>query len=292
MDRSRRFRSVIAAACVLISLLPGCGENRSDQPKAAVPSSNPAASVPEPAQARPLEFSITPRYEVALFLLDEPSDMLTAEATRVIEQVRPEASIVNDFSEQITKAEFLVELLSTEKYTVPDEKYLGYFGRGMTKDQAKAVQSSKHALILVAFSPRDESLSMVRDMEQIVARLQASTGALVYDGETHEMFTGEAWKARRIDTWDGDVPNVRQQIVLHSYPTGQLTRCVSLGMVKFGYPDVAVNEVPRSFSRSMASLVNLLCHTRVERSDDPTASTVALDIDALKHAELRELMIK
>jgi len=75
------------------------------------------------------------------------------------------------------------------------------------------------------------------------------------------------------------LPDVAKHVALHEYRDGELFRVVSLGMVKFGLPDVAVNHVAAGDASPMGTLVNPALQRLVERGklDGPGSLRVSLD---------------
>jgi uncharacterized protein YegJ (DUF2314 family) len=121
----------------------------------------------------------------------------------------------------------------------------------------------------------------------LAAELQRLTGGFLWDEETREAFSPDAW-SRRQQSWTGGVPDARDHVTIHVYRHGDLVRLVTLGMIKFGLPDVAVEDVATSSTRSMGSLVNLTCQLLVEGTELERAGELEVSIDALRCPACRE----
>src|SRR6185436_6357655 len=73
---------------------------------------------------------------------------------------------------------------------------------------------------------------------------------------------------------------------------GELQRAVTLGMAKFGLPDVVVESFTASLSNSMASLVDLVCQTLLERGRLESPGRLTLDVDGLADTDLKKTLIQ
>jgi uncharacterized protein YegJ (DUF2314 family) len=175
-----------------------------------------------------------------------------------------------------------LEQPSIAEFAPPNADSLQYFGRGLSAEDGRAVVASRAVTVIefigAAASANDEykkALSIVRDLAR-------ELGGYVWDEETRNLFTLESF-APRADAFENGVPNAREHVTLHAYRDDELVRIVSLGMVKFGLPDVAVEQVGVSSSTPMANLVNVICQTLVERPSLEQNGALHLSLDALKN---------
>jgi uncharacterized protein YegJ (DUF2314 family) len=140
-------------------------------------------------------------------------------------------------------------------YAPPDPQALGYFGRGLTTEQVEAVQKSPGVLVM-SFSADRENLAKVhQDALEMTAVIAEKAGGLAWDEHTRELYTPEAW-LQRARKKVGDPENLPSHVTIHGYRDGKLVRLVTLGMDKFGLPDLAVNQVSAMLSKSMSHLIN------------------------------------
>jgi hypothetical protein len=177
-----------------------------------------------------------------------------------------------------------VRLPPIDEYAPPDESSLKYSGRGLSPEQTKTLLASK-AVIAVSFLTRDSrDLKTVEQANRLMLRLAEQTGGILWDEETREVFSNDYWKTHRIDTWQDGLPRVAEHITIHLYRPGrrQLLRAITLGMAKFGCPDVVINDLTVGDSQSAGGLINLVCQTLVE-SALPKGKTIAVDVAKLRH---------
>lgn len=173
-------------------------------------------------------------------------------------------------------------------YTPPDVASLKYFGRGLSAAQINALQGTKQALVIDFGHPRQYTMDALRNATTLAAQVAAKTGGLLWDEETREVFTPEKWREMRLSGWTGGVPDISTQITVHAYRHGELVRGISLGMVKFGLPDIAADQYPWSSSKSMGSLINVLAQTLAEGAMVGRDGRIDVDIRKIAHAQVRE----
>lgn len=175
-----------------------------------------------------------------------------------------------------------------ENYKPPDLKSLKYFGRGLSREQADSLQKSECALILDFSYPKQLMQSGLLDAMQLMMALADQTGGILWDDETREAFTPEAWTERRIESWNDGLPDVTKHITIHAYNTGNYIRAISLGMKKFGLPDLVIDEFSWSLNNNMGILVHLLAQSLVEDSKLARNGQYDLNIRRIKHPKVRQ----
>lgn len=172
-------------------------------------------------------------------------------------------------------------------YAAPDVASLKYFGRGLSASQITALQATKQALVIDFGHPKHYTMEALRNATTLAAQVAAKTGGLLWDEETREVFTPEKWRQMRLSAWTGGVPDISSQISVHAYRHGELVRAVSLGMVKFGLPDIAADQYPWSSNKSMGSLINLLAQTLAEGAVVGRDGRIDVDLRKIAHPQVR-----
>src|SRR5262249_13561908 len=87
------------------------------------------------------------------------------------------------------------------EYAPPDIESLKYSGRGLTPELGQAVQKAQEALILDFAHPKESALPALKAANELVEQVARKTGGLVWDAETRELFTPDAWHERRLASW-------------------------------------------------------------------------------------------
>ena len=178
-----------------------------------------------------------------------------------------------------------------QDYRAPSMDMLQRFGRGLSREQAEGLQKADRALIIDFAHPAQQSSAAMLKALQLAQQVARDTNGLLWDEETREVFTPDAWQARRIDSWSGSVPDMSQQTVIHAYRSDTLVRAITLGMAKFGLPDVVVSDFSWSSNRPIGSLVNMFAQALGEGATLPRPGQYDLDLRALRHAAARDPML-
>jgi uncharacterized protein YegJ (DUF2314 family) len=179
-----------------------------------------------------------------------------------------------------------------KEYRAPDMESLQRFGRGISREQAEALQKADKALILDFAHPSQLSSAAMQKALQVTLQVARDTDGLLWDEETREVFSPDEWQKRRIDSWANGLPDVSQHMTIHAYRNGDLVRAISLGMGKFGLPDVVVSDFSWSDNRSMGNLLNAFSQAMVEGITLTQPGQFDMDLRALKHAAARDPMLK
>ncbi|WP_124540874.1 DUF2314 domain-containing protein [Piscinibacter terrae] len=230
------------------------------------------------------------KYQFAIYYIGTPSQAPMTVFRSQLKLTPNAPSVVTTIPDEPTAALVRAKLDDSvqEHYAPPSLEMLHYFGRGLTREQAVAMQAARHALILDFAHPRSMSSSSYRLSLQLTEQVARATGGLVWDEETREVFTVDEWHKRRLDSWEGETPDVLKHTVIHAYKGDKLVRAITLGMAKFGLPDVVVSDFPWSSNRSMGNLINLLAQAMVEGASVGSKGFYDLDIRSIKHASVRQ----
>ncbi len=188
-----------------------------------------------------------------------------------------------------SKPTMLVQLVTDlpRQLPIPSPQHIAYFGRGLDAQQAAALQASKQALLVVFFHPGTEAMARYRPAMALLAETAAQTGGTLWDGNTREAFSLPAWRESRLQAWEGAVPLVRAHTVIHAYKAERGVRAITLGMNKFGMPDVVVDAFAWSDQRAMGNLLLLSAQRLVEGQAIGPGGRWRLDVNEVRHAGMR-----
>jgi hypothetical protein len=137
-------------------------------------------------------------------------------------------------------------------------------GKGLSAAARAAISRPMEATALEFHVPGKDALGALRLAQQLSGALVQRVDGVLVDGETHELFSLEAWKALRM-SWVGPLPAVITQIALRKNGGDATThRLVTFGMAKFGLPDITVTDPPGAAGPPAATRIHLLCQLMVE----------------------------
>lgn len=177
------------------------------------------------------------------------------------------------------------------QYAPPDMQSLQYFGRGLTRNQAEQLQESRQVFIMDFTHNEVHVWEGLRTANRIAEALARETGGLLWDEETREVFTPDEWHRKRAQAWTDGFPNVSDHTTIHAYKSGEYVRTITLGMAKFGLPDVVAEDFSWSLNRTMGHLINLFCQSMAEGAVIDRPGEYDLDIRKIQNGEVRDPQI-
>jgi len=159
---------------------------------------------------------------------------------------------------------------------------------GVATAQTQALQKSKEAFVLQFAHPKEKVWIALRTADLLVEDIARKAGGLVWDEETQDLFSPDAWHEIRLKPWTTDVPDVSSQITVQSFKKDELARAATLGMTKLGLPDIKLDDFPRSSENQVGRLLDLFCQSLAEGAVFEKPDQFNLDIRKIKDSELRE----
>ncbi len=232
-------------------------------------------------------------FEFAIYYLTDPIDKPLAALDELLAQkfksFRRVAKRDDKPAEQVLFARIEADLT---KYRPPGLNSLKNFGRGLTRDQSEGLQKAHKALILNFAYPEEHVWDGMRVALSLTRELAHASAGLIWDEATREVFTPDAWAKRRIADWNDDVPDLSKHLVIHAYQKGEFVRAITLGMEKFGLPDLVIDQSSRSLQRSMGHVMNLFAQALAENSSLPKPGEFDLNFDAIRNPKIREPQVK
>ena len=238
---------------------------------------------PARTPARSLALAERAHYEFAVYYLPQPK----GDPRAAFERLLPGFPGLEP-----TRATVTVPKIDVSSYAPPDPANLKHSGRGLSESQATALQESKSAFALDFSYTPSKGYAALRESGSLLLALARETGGLLWDEETRETFSPEEWERTRVGMWEAGFPDVARHITIHLYRNGTFLRAVTLGMAKFGLPDVAVNDLTASNSDAISSLINLACQTLVERGRPDSNGALQVNVSELKVLAVRERVTK
>ncbi|WP_343728170.1 DUF2314 domain-containing protein [Duganella sp.] len=178
-----------------------------------------------------------------------------------------------------------------KNYPPPSVRMIEYFGRGLSKAQAEALQLAQTALVLEFRAPASPTYAALRAADSLLLQVAEQTGGLIWDEETREIFTTAEWRKRHVDGWQGDVPNIVRHTVIHAYQGDKLIREITLGMAKFGLPDVVISDVAHSQNNQAGNLINILAQALVEGATIGQSGVMTLNLKTIRHDAFRNAQL-
>ncbi len=251
-------------------------------------------TIPSLASAKTLDYQAKyGLYQFALFHLGGKPFLSKAEAETTIAQVLPKAKVVSKFSKKPQTSEIYLDLIDKDlqkKYRPQSLADLKYFGRGLTQSQTQQLQNSKKALVITFVAPSQTIFKNYKKSLELMANFATKCDCVIWDEDTRETYSLRAWQERRLKGWQGELPLVRNHTIIHFYRTGDkgLARLITLGMKKFGLPDLAINNATVSSGKNMGNLINVLTQLMAEKKPISSKGEMVVDLKSIKHTPYRK----
>jgi uncharacterized protein YegJ (DUF2314 family) len=234
------------------------------------------------------------RFQYAVFFLPKPSRDPSLALKQALLQKRLAVKIVE--APPATATEMVVCARTAkdaqQQYRPPELESLTQFSHGISPAQAKALRESQEAFILDFVHPVEDVREGLEVANELAASVAKATGGLVWDAETREMFSPEAWDKKRRTAWSDGYPDVSAHIAVQVKQEGEVVRAVTLGMVKFGLPDIVANGFPWSAQRPVENLVCLLGQAMAEGVTVEKGGKFTLNLRKLKNSKVRDRQIE
>jgi uncharacterized protein YegJ (DUF2314 family) len=178
------------------------------------------------------------------------------------------------------------------QFPPPAPDLLAHFTRGLTAAQAGDVSAAKGVVVFSAMLDDDPTFARMRAGEQLFADVATAQKGFVWDQDTREMFSPEAWKKLRLDGWEGNVPFARHHIAIHQYEfTHNHFRAITLGMVKFGLPDLAVDDIAPAQTVAFDWVLGAVAQALVEGVSPDKKGEMVVDLDGLRNFGARQYFL-
>lgn len=150
-------------------------------------------------------------------------------------------------------ANFRIKPVAPEDFEIPGVKYLNTFGYGFAEDDLLRCASSPRAVQLILSGPPDQIATLYPAAQAVALAAATRMNGYVYDVNAKMVFTPAAYRQVLFNPATFDI---RQHVLVqkYAYETGRF-RAVTLGMAKFGCPEVEARDFSADNSLTVQYLV-------------------------------------
>ncbi len=165
-------------------------------------------------------------------------------------------------SEILNSKDFKVEIKGPEEIPFPNVSYVKTFGFGFTDEDAVECASAGSLLLLTFKSPCKNIFKKNLGMMWLSYLLSKKFDGYIYDLESKELFTNNYYRDFNLKDNFNDL---RIHILVQKYPyTPGSFRIVTLGMAKFGCPDIEIRDFKTTASLSLQRLCYGVCKKLID----------------------------
>ncbi len=169
-----------------------------------------------------------------------------------------------------------------EDFPAPDPDYLSY-SKGINENEIADLQNPKSAVALSFIGPNTDAAEMQRKIAEYIERISSRRSCLIMDYTTYEAFNSESWKTLRLKNLQPENTYIPAHITIHTYRDTEYCRAVTLGMEKFGLPDLSIQNISCKNQASFGSLMNAVVQLWYEQDSIYYDSTMLVDINSIKN---------
>ena len=179
-----------------------------------------------------------------------------------------------------------IHWVSTAECPPPTPESFQYRAVDLTPEEGAAIAQSKRAFGLTFSAPRKRIGSANQQACSLVGDLADAIHGMPWDDECRKLYSAKRWRKERIDSWDDGLPDIRSHVTLDAYRDPDLFRIVSMGMRKFGLPDLVMSQVPAGNTRPAGNLMNACLQALVEGAV-VSQGRLQLVLTGIKHRQAR-----
>lgn len=166
--------------------------------------------------------------------------------------------------------------------STPDMGYVQALSEGFLSEDFKRYEDCDKAVILTFTLDNHPSFNNQEEAARIVYKIAAAFDGYIEDLEARIFYTPDSFSKIVLESWDDNTVVVMDNISMHQYQDDDYLRTVTLGMSKFGLPDIVVQQTTRHHAESIGSIVNIICQTLIENPELSINGSLPLDMNSLK----------
>jgi uncharacterized protein YegJ (DUF2314 family) len=179
-------------------------------------------------------------------------------------------------------------LQGAAQVNAPAVDYLDLKGRGLTAEQKTAIAGAVDAVEIYVHLPERSFAADFAAAHQAVLKSAQELRAAVHDVDTRETFWPDALQARRMGA-ETNRFDVVKHITISMYRNGEHFRAVTLGMRKFGLPELAIGALSSTESGPAGHLMNLIAQRMVEAPLQARKGRIVVRVADMSDPALRKL---
>ncbi len=190
---------------------------------------------------------------------------------------------ISDFDSPIKEPGILVQEQGVNK---PDMRSLQYFGRGFDQSKAERLMKSDYALSFVGAAPFDKEHLLLKKITQCVGEIAEKYDAFIMDVADSLTFTSEAFENIRVAEIAKNSLSA-SQFGVRAYRVETGIRSVSMGLEKFGQPNLVIENFSEQHMNYMDKFFTLLLQYMIESPSRVMPGAVTVDVKNIMNSEVR-----
>ncbi|MEO6994607.1 MAG: DUF2314 domain-containing protein [Lacunisphaera sp.] len=179
------------------------------------------------------------------------------------------------------------EWVEISRFPLPKPDAFELFAVGLEPRDRDRIVASKRTLFLNFTYAKNSTLPAIHTISRFIGTITKDLKAAVWDDENRQILSGAEWTKRRVESWIGEQADVTKHITMHEYRDPDLERIVTLGLRKFGLPDLVLEAISGDYSRPAGNTINYCAQVLLEQGV-PKNHQLVLDLRKIRHSAVRE----
>jgi uncharacterized protein YegJ (DUF2314 family) len=175
----------------------------------------------------------------------------------------------------------------SDEFTPPDTNSIDQFGRNLSKMEKLQLQKYKNVLSFVFRGLPTANYEKQKRINDYIYELVKDKNVVIADFNSYEWFNPQSWFEKRLTNFNDTIKDIVNQIAVHLYRNDEFCRAVTMGMDKFGLPDVSIKDFSCSNSNAYSNLINVVVQTLAENTFVNKDSSLNLDLNSIKNKTLQ-----
>jgi uncharacterized protein YegJ (DUF2314 family) len=193
---------------------------------------------------------------------------------------------ITDINSSINKQSILVKQQSVDELPVPSMQSLQYFGRGFDQSKANRIMESDYSVSFIGVAPFDKDHTLLKKITECVGGIASKYNAFVFDAADSLTFTSDSFEKLRLDEIKKGLYSA-SQFGVRAYRVEKGLRSVSMGLEKFGQPNLVIENFSEHHMSYMDKLFTMVLQSVIESPVKVTPGPMAIDIKHIVNPVVR-----
>ncbi len=205
-----------------------------------------------------------------------------------LSQSFPELIVTDIFNDE-NKTVFIESMKDIQNtFPIVPINSIGYFSKGVPESDYSKLYLIKNALhIALTYNPYSDKQIYQQFLEYLYA-ISISTHGYIWDDESRLLYSQEYWKENIITSFHDNYADIQKHISIHQYQVDASDRSVTLGLRKFGLPDLVIQSSPRSHSTQNGNILSLLGQYFYENPELAVDGSIILKTEDIKNNFIKD----
>lgn len=159
-------------------------------------------------------------------------------------------------------------------------------GRGLTPAVKAALPKTRRVSVVNAAMPL--GITPLLEVSKVMAAFAHATGGVLWDEEAQDYLSAEAWKTRRIDSWEKGLPHASMNYTVFVDTVGKSLELKSAGLRHLGLPELELKNISPASKEPAVALLNATAQILAEGHGMVEAGPLTVSLDSIRHLQQRE----